>query len=144
MEWEEDFGIKVEFGKNYILKRMPSIEHRDIIVSMVLRDGTDSKTMERKNGNWKKQRKTEQGDNLEFDSWCIRHEWNKWHRIGKARYESVIKLEKESRQTVKKREKLGMWHLAKKNTSEITGHELGKCDDRRTGKTTRKWLEEIT
>ena len=51
MEWEEDFGIKVEFGKNYILKRMPSIEHRDIIVSMVLRDGTDSKTMERKNGN---------------------------------------------------------------------------------------------
>ena len=41
MEWEEDFGVKVEFGKDYILKRMPSIEHRDIIVSMVLRDGTE-------------------------------------------------------------------------------------------------------
>ena len=36
------------------------------------------------------------------------------------------KLEKESR--VKKSGKLGMLHLAKKNTSEITGHELGKCD----------------
>ena len=31
----------------------------------------------------------------------------------------------------------------KKNTSEITSHELEQCDDRQTGKTTGNWLEEI-
>ena len=31
--------------------------------------------------------------------------------------------------------KLGMWHVAKKYyTSEITGHDLEKCDDRQQGR----------
>ena len=41
MEWEGDFGIKEEFGKDYILKVRPSIERRY----------GNSETMERKNGN---------------------------------------------------------------------------------------------
>ena len=44
------------------------------------------------------------------------------------------------RETVKKRGKLGKWHLTK-NTSEITGHKLRKCDGRWTGKTAGNWLE---
>ena len=41
MEWEEDFGIEGGFGKDYILKVMPSIERRY----------GNPEIMERKNGN---------------------------------------------------------------------------------------------
>ena len=43
MEWEVDFGIEEEFGTDYVLKAIPSIERRY----------GKSQTMERKNGNWK-------------------------------------------------------------------------------------------
>ena len=77
MEWEEDFGIKGEFEKDYILKVMPGIARRY----------GNSKTMERKNGNWK---------------------IGKGKRQWTGRMETK-KLEKESRDTVKEREKLRMW-----------------------------------
>ena len=64
MEWE-DFGIKGESEKDYVLKVMPSIQKRY----------GNSETMERKNGkkleNWKRkaEKQSRREENWECDIW---------------------------------------------------------------------------
>ena len=103
MRWKlkrEDFGIKGEFGKDYILKGMPSIERRYENLEKMETEKGEKKTNKEKIWNL-----------TVCYTW---HEWNKLHRIGKIRYEFLKKLEKKSRETVKKRGKVEMWHPEKK------------------------------
>ena len=99
MEWE-DFGIKGKFGKDYILKKMPSIERRY----------GNSETIETEKEKTHKEKI-----------------WNLTIGVQDISKISGSELGK-CRETVKKRGKLESY-IWKKKMSEVTGHELGKCND---------------
>ena len=56
--------------------------------------------------------------------------------LGKYSIRIRKKIGKGKQRNSQEERKTGNVTFGKKNTSEITGHEWGKCDDRRTGKTT--------